>query len=159
GLQHRSASGVRRFAAALAARSALGTLAHGAFAGRPGLARQALVLRHRVVLEHLALEDPHLHADHAVGGAGFGEAVVDVGPQGVQRNAALAVPLHPRDLGAAEAARDVDADALGAQAHGALDRALHGPAERHAALELLGDVLGHQLGVGLGLAHLDDVQE
>ncbi len=27
-----------------------------------------------------------------------------------------------------------------------------------AALELLGDVLGHQLGVGLGLADLDDVQ-
>src|SRR5262249_33180866 len=29
---------------------------------------------------------------------------------------------------------------------------------RDAALELLGDVLSHQLGVGLGLAHLDDVQ-
>ncbi len=77
----------------------------------------------------------------------------------MQRHAAFAVPLHPGDFRAAEAAGDVDPHALGAQAHGALHRALHGAAEGHAALELLGDVLGHQLGVGLGLAHLDDVEE
>jgi hypothetical protein len=54
--------------------------------------------------------------------------------------------------------RAVDADALGAQAHGRLHGALHGAAEGDAALELLGDVLGDQLGVDLGLADLDDVQ-
>jgi hypothetical protein len=35
---------------------------------------------------------------------------------------------------------------------------LHGAAEGDPALELLGDVLGHQLGVGFRLADLDDVQ-
>ena len=36
--------------------------------------------------------------------------------------------------------------------------ALHRAAERHAALELLGDVLGDQRRVELGLADLDDVE-
>ena len=39
------------------------------------------------------------------------------------------------------------------------DRLLHGAAERDAALELGGDVLGDELRVGLGLADLDDVEE
>src|SRR6185436_10969716 len=99
-----------------------------------------------------------LDANDAVGRLGLGEAVVDVGAQGVQRHTAFAVPLHAGDFRAAQAAGDVDADTLGAQAHGRLHRALHGAAEGHPALELLGDVLGHQLGVGLGLADLDDVQ-
>src|SRR5262245_50074493 len=136
-------SGVRLFAA-LAARASLRTvaaLAAPALARRPALAGQALVQRHRVVLEDLALEDPDLHPDDPVGGLGLGKAVVHVGAQGVQRHAALAVPLHPRDLGAAQAAGDVDADALGAQAHGRLHRSLHGPAEGDPTLELLGDVL------------------
>src|SRR5690606_31756615 len=92
------------------------------FVGRRagGFLGPALVLRHRVVLEDLALEDPHLHTDDAVRRLGLDEAVVDVGAQGVQRHAAFAVPFHPRDLGAAETARHVDADALGAQAHGRL---------------------------------------
>src|SRR5262249_37147849 len=92
-------------------------VAAAALTRRAAFAGQTLVERHRVVLEDFALEDPHLHADHAVGGLGFGEAVVHVGAQGVQRHAAFAIPLHPRDFRAAEAARDVDADALGAQAH------------------------------------------
>ena len=47
----------------------------------------------RLVGEDVALVDPDLHADAAEGGAGLAEAVVDVGPQGVQRHPALAVPL------------------------------------------------------------------
>ena len=78
------------------------------------------------MLEHLALEDPGLHADDAVGGLGFGETEVDVGAQGVQRHAAFAVPLHASDFSAAQTTRNVDPDALGAEAHGRLDRALHG---------------------------------
>src|SRR6185503_4632220 len=66
--------------------------------------------------------------------------------------------LHAGDFGAAQAARAVDADALGAQAHRRLHGALHGAAEGDAALKLLGDVLGDQRGVDLGLADLDDVQ-
>ena len=84
-------------------------------------------------------------------------AVVDVGAQRVQRHAPLAIPLGARDLGAAEPAAAVDADALRAEPHRRLHGPLHGAAERHAALELLGDRLRDQMRVDLGLAHLDDV--
>src|ERR1700747_3163659 len=82
-------------------------------AGPPGLALgEALVLRHRIVLEDLALEDPHLHAAGAVGGEGGGGAVVDVSTQRVQRHPAFAVPLHAAYFGPAEPARAIDADAF-----------------------------------------------
>src|SRR5690606_15157808 len=62
------------------------------------------VQRRRVgAAERIALVDPHLHADHAVCRLGFGEAVVDVGAQGVQRHAAFAVPLGAGDLDAVQA--------------------------------------------------------
>src|ERR1700682_4819843 len=118
----------------------------------------ALVVRHRVVRHDLALEHPDLHAAGAEGGEGGGDAVVDVGAQRMQRHATFAIPFHAGDLGAAQATRAVNADALGAQAHGRLHGALHGAAEGDTALELLGDVLGDQRGIDLGLADLDDVQ-
>jgi hypothetical protein len=77
----------------------------------------------------------------------------------MQRHPALAVPLHARDLGAAEAARAVNADAARAKPHCRLHRALHGAAERDAALELLTDRLGNQLGVEFRFADLDDVDD
>src|SRR5439155_9293123 len=117
-----------------------------------------LVLRHRVVFHDLALEDPDLGAAGAVGGESRRYAVVDVGAQRVQRDAALAVPLHARDLGSAETARAVDADAAGAEAHRRLHGTLHGAAEGDAALELLRDRFGNQLGIKLGLPDLDDVE-
>src|SRR3954466_2159772 len=83
-----------------------------------------LVLRHRVVLHDLALEDPDLDAAGAVGGEAGGDAVIDVGAQRVQRHATFAVPFHARDLGTAETARAVDADAAGAEPHRRLHRAL-----------------------------------
>src|SRR5882672_10215183 len=107
----------------------------------------------------LAAEDPHLAADLAVGGLRLGEAVVDVGPQGVEGDAPFAVPLVARHLRAAQAARAGYADALGAELLGRLDGLLHRAPEGDAALELGGDVLGYQLRVGLRLADLDDVEE
>src|SRR3972149_3320884 len=71
-----------------------------------------LVLRHGVVLHDLALEDPDLDAAGAVSREGGCDAVIHVGAQGVQRHAALAVPFHARELGAAEPAGAVDADAV-----------------------------------------------
>src|SRR5580658_1802830 len=50
------------------------------------------------LIEHLALEDPHLDANHAISGARLGQSVVDVGTEGVQRNATLAIPLGARDF-------------------------------------------------------------
>ena len=106
----------------------------------------------------LALVDPDLHADAAEGGLGLVEAVVDVGAQRVQGHAALAVELRARHLGAVEAARALDPDALGTRAHRGLHGLLHRATELHAAGELLGDALGDQLRVDLGLLDLEDVQ-
>src|SRR5262249_51809751 len=119
---------------------------------------ELLVLRHRVVLQDLALEDPHLDAAGAVSGLGGRLAVIDIGAQRMQRHAALTVPLHARHLGAAEAARAVDADALRAEAHRRLHGPLHRAAERNAALQLLRDALGDQFGLDLGLPDLDNVE-
>src|SRR6516165_3234234 len=49
----------------------------------------------------IAVVDPHLDADVALGGPGLGEAVLDFGPQGRQRDAAGHVALRPRHLGPA----------------------------------------------------------
>src|SRR5580692_5520397 len=116
-----------------------------------------LVLRHRVVLHDLALEDPDFHAAGAVGGERRRHAVIDVGAQGVQRHAAFAIPLHPCDFGTAEPAGAVDADAASAKPHRRLHGALHRAAKGDAALELLRDRFGDQLRVELRFTYFHDV--
>src|SRR3990167_8739429 len=106
-----------------------------------------------VLVEHLALEDPHLHADLAVRRLGLGKTVIDVGAQRMQRHATLAVPFGARDLGAVQAAGDHDLYAQRAQPPGIGHRAFHGAAEHDALFQLLGDVFGHELRVQLRLAH------
>src|SRR5687767_13450868 len=64
------------------------------------------------LLEHLALEDPALHADGPVGRVGLGGAVFDVGPQGMQGHPALAVPLVASHLGPAQTTGAGEANAL-----------------------------------------------
>src|SRR6202140_1144991 len=118
-----------------------------------------LVLGHRIVLKDFALQDPDLDAAGAESGERCRDAIIDVGAQRMQRHAAFAIPLHTRDFGAAETARAVDTNALGAETHRRLHRALHGAAERNAALELLRDRFGDQRGVQLRLADLDDVDD
>src|SRR6478609_668964 len=105
----------------------------------------------------LALEDPDLDPDGAVGRLRRAVRVVDVGAEGVERHAPLTIPLGPRDLRPAEAARDPHADPLRAHPHRALHRALHGAAEADALLELPGDVVRHQLRRELGPLDLLDV--
>src|SRR6202046_320958 len=111
------------------------------------------------MLEDFTLEDPDLDAASAERRERGGHTVVNVGAQRVQRHAAFAIPLHARDFGAAETARAVDADALGAQTHRRLHGAFHGAAECDAALELLRDRFGNQGGVEFGLADFDDVDD
>src|SRR5258707_8704306 len=118
-----------------------------------------LVLRHRIVLEDFAVEDPDLDATGAECGERGRDPVIDIGAQRVQRHPALAIPLHPRDFGAAETPRAVDTNAFGAETHRRLHRAFHRAAERDPALELLGDRFGDQGGVELGLADFDDVDD
>src|SRR3989454_2988199 len=116
------------------------------------------VLRPRHALQ-LALVDPHLHADLPVGRAALGKPVVDAGPQRVQRQLTLEVPFGARDLGAAQPARHADFHALGAEAHGRLDRLFHGPAEGDATLHLQTHRLSDQLRLQLRLVDLHDVDE
>src|SRR5690349_2567545 len=106
-------------------------------AGGLGLHHQPL-LRHRVVTEDLALEDPHLDAAGPVGGLGGRLGIIDMGAKRVQRHPALAIAFGTRNLGTAETAAADDADALGAEAHRRLHRALHRTAERDPALQLVG---------------------
>src|SRR3954447_4505418 len=56
--------------------------------------------------------DPHLDADVTLCGLGLGEAVIDLGPQGGQRDAAGHHALLPGHLGATQAARQLNANAL-----------------------------------------------
>src|SRR6185295_8958526 len=163
GLQHRSFSPL---SAALALLGLPFGPAGGITAAAPPPAAAARFLRldgpllggHRIVIHDLAFEDPHLDADDTVGRLRDAIAEVDVGAQGVQRHAALAVPLDAGNFRTAEPARAVDADAEGAQTQGGLHRALHGATEGDPTLELLGNGLGHQGGVDLGLSHLNDVE-
>src|SRR5512138_2794719 len=82
---------------------------------RPGAAGGARSARAGGLRQDLAAHDPDLAADLAVGRLGLGEPVVDVRAERVEGHAPLAVPLVPRHLGAAEAARAGHADALGAE--------------------------------------------
>src|SRR5699024_5386249 len=137
--------------------TAAGTLGAGAASAGAGTLRRGLLGR-ELPGGHVALVDPHLHADAAEGGAGLVEAVIDDRPQGVQRHAPLAVELAAAHLGAAETAGDGHTDALGAGTLRGLHALAHRPAERHASSELLGNALGDQLRIGLGVLDLEDVQ-
>src|SRR5690606_33407769 len=64
--------------------------------------------------ENLAAVNPHLHADAAIGGVRFDEAVVDVGAQRMQRHRAFHVAFRAGDFRAAQASAHHRADALGA---------------------------------------------
>src|SRR5690606_12495568 len=81
--------------------------------------------------------NPDLNADDPIGCMGFGKAVFDVGAQRVQWHTAFAIPLGTGNLDSVQAPGTHDLDALGAQAHSVLHRALHGATEHNASLELL----------------------
>src|SRR6266850_346724 len=118
------------------------------------------ILPRRLTLrgQHLALEDPDLDPDGPVRGVGLGQAVVDVGPDRVQRHPPVAIPLAPRDLRATQAPGAGDPDAVRAQPERGGHRLFHGPAEGDALLQLQRHVLGHQLRVELRMDHLFDVE-
>src|SRR5215216_1075104 len=146
-----------------AATLARGAEALGAAAAPPGLILiaeacvAASVDRLEALGHDLALVDPDLDADPAVGRLRLDEAVVDVGADRVQRDAALGVGLGATHLAAAQPARARDLDAVRAGADRGGERALHRAAEGHAVRQLLGDRLGDELRVELGPLDLVDV--
>src|SRR5919107_4161379 len=143
--------GARRAGAALRALGPLTAL----LARREGL--EGLTLGPRAA--DVALVDPDLHADAAEGGPGLVDAVVDVRAERVQRHPTLAVELRPAHLRAAEAARALHPDALDLRAAlGRLHGLAHGTPEADAAGQLLRHALGVELGIGLGVLDLEDVQ-
>ena len=107
----------------------------------------------------LTFVEPHLDPDLAVGSVRFGEAVVDVGAQRLQRQLAVQIPLRPRDFSAVQTSRDAHLDAARAEAQRRLHRLAHRAAKRNALLELHRDRFGNQLRVELGLLDLLDVDE
>src|SRR4029453_2096702 len=113
----------------------------------------------RLALCDVALEDPALDADHAVGGTRLRQPEVDVGAQRMERHASLEVALAAPHLGAAQASRGLEPYPFGAELHGGGERLLHGAPEGHAPLELQRDVLRDELRVELGLPDLPDVHE
>ena len=76
----------------------------------------------------------------------------------MQRHASLTVALGTAHLGSTQTAGALDADSLGTGTHGRLLGLAHGATECDAGSELLGDSLGDQLGIGLGVLHLEDVE-
>src|SRR5689334_11188938 len=103
-------------------------------------ARAARCAAHRgAEIDHLAaldlaLVDPDLDAQRAVGREGRGRAVVDVRLQRRERHAAFALLGLARHLGVAQAAVELDLHALGAGLDRGLDRALDRAPEGHALL-------------------------
>src|SRR5690606_4707204 len=98
----------------------------------------------QLATDDLALEDPHLHTDHTVGGVRLVGGVIDIGTQGVQRHTTFAIPLGAGDFRTAETTAHLNLDALGTNAHGVLHGALHGATEHDAAFQLLSNALSNQ---------------
>ena len=101
--------------------------------------------------------DPHLDADATVGGVCLDGSVVDISTQRVQGDTTLFEVLGTGDFGAAQTTGCRDLDAVGVGAHRGGNGGLDGLLVSHTAFDLLGDVLGHQLGVQIRALHLNDV--
>ena len=110
------------------------------------------------MLDDFAFEHPNLNTNDAVRRHGLAVSEVDIGTKRVQRHAAFAVPFSPCDFRAAQTAGDVDTNADRAETQRRLNRTLHRPAERNAALKLLSNAFGDQRRVNFGLADFDHVQ-
>src|SRR5262249_266328 len=111
------------------------------------------------LLENFAAINPGLNTDHPVGGVGFGEAIIDIGAQGVQRKLSLQIPFTTRNLRSVQASGDADFDSFATEAERRIDRLAHRAAEGHTFFELQRDRFGDQLRVELGLVDFLNVDE
>ena len=85
------------------------------------------------------------------------QGVVDIGTESMERRTAFLEHLAAGHFSTTDAAGDLNLDTLGAHAHGRSDGHLDGAAIRHAAFELTGDVVGHDVGIHFRTLHLEDV--
>src|SRR5437867_10424897 len=84
--------------------------------------RLADLLLPSFLLQDIAVVDPAFHANDAVSGPRFGHPKVDVGPQGVQGQTALQIPLRARNFGAVQPPPATHLDPLAAEPQRGVDR-------------------------------------
>src|SRR2546430_1135099 len=87
----------------------------------------------------------------------FGEAVINVCAQGMQRDTTPVILLDASQFSAAQTAGTTNLDTFSSEILGGLQRFLHGATERDAAFELQGDVFGDELRISFRRLDLDDI--
>src|SRR5579863_5395750 len=102
--------------------------------------------------------DPHLHADRADRRLGDGKAVIDVPLQRRQGDRTSNCFLLPRHLGAPQAPRQLDFDAVSSGIHHLIQRALERPPKTSPLHQLLGHVFRNEHGTAMGVVDLDNFQ-
>jgi hypothetical protein len=85
------------------------------------------------------------------------KSVVDVRAERVEGDATVGIAFGASHLGAAQPSRYLHLHALGARAHRAGQRALHGSAKGDPVLQLLRDRLSDEARVEFGALDLQDV--
>ena len=106
------------------------------------------------LLKYLAAIDPTLHSDYSISRSRFGESVLDIRAQCVQRQAPLQIPLRARDFISIEAATYSHLDPFAAETQSGVYRLAHSPTEAHALFQLQGNRFRDQLGIQF-VAHED----
>src|SRR5271155_576149 len=101
--------------------------------------------------------DPDLDADDAVRRPAVDLTVADVRLQSVQGNRTVDHLFDAGDFSAADAAGELNFDALGARVAGGVGLLLEDAAERGTLLELFCDAFGHELRVEIGAADLSNL--
>ena len=104
------------------------------------------------------MTNPDLHADLSSGRVGFGEPIINMGLQCVERSSSLFVLLSTRKFGTAETARAMNLDAFRTQFHRNLNRFLHRAAEADTAFQLLSNTLSDKLSIRFRLLDLDNIE-
>src|SRR6185295_514119 len=100
------------------------------------------------VLVH-ALVNPNLNANVALGRLGFHKTVVDLRPQGAERDRSGNCFFAAGHFGTAQPAGQLNLDSLGAGFHRLLKHALHRAAEAGSLGELLRNFFCYQMGLQL----------
>jgi hypothetical protein len=120
---------------------------------------RAQQLPRRVAFQNLALVHPTLDADDAVCRMRFGEAVVDVGAQCVQRKLPVQIPFRPRDFGSIQSARHAHLDTLATEPLRRIYRLSHRSPECNALFQLEGNRFRNQLRIQFRFVNFLDVDE
>src|SRR5690606_11197565 len=109
------------------------------------------------IRQTIALVDPHLDTDDAVGCFSFAETVVDICAQCVEWHATFAIPFFTCDVDTVQTTGRHDLDTLCAEEHRVLHRTLHCTTEHDAFFQLLCNRISDQLCIGFRLANFFDI--